>query len=565
MAEPSHQIKVTEITLSDGQTVQIAVDAIVVVTGSNNSGKSTFLEEISQFFRKYGRHTYQGRIISNVAKVPIGDTSTIFKFLSELFSVDRKDPNVIKFGYGTNLKKESIEKQWAAGTPQEAIEEQFIINLGLASRVGYIDRRSDPLANTASDLFYNEPKELQISKIFKRAFGKDVILQREGSGGVFKIGSRTKLPAHKDRLTPAFRKIINSMEDVFAQGAGMRSFARIAIQLLTTWKSVVVIDEPELFLHPPQAKQMARLIASDVPADRQIFLATHNETFLRNLLDFGANRVVVLRLDRKISKTHVTVLDNDSISEFWADPLLRTSNIISSLFHDAVVLCEGESDVRFFEAMMDAVYGQENLPDTAFFSCNGKGKIKNVLQAIKNVSIPVVIFLDFDILQNSADVVTLYEICGGQGADIRDDLALLSREIEADHYAPKLKTVRSKLTEAIDGLDENKPVSLAKLSELRTIVDHGSPWAQLKLAGISAVKSQKGYNAADRIIKRCRQQGIIINDLGELESLCRSVAASRKSDWLQEVMQRDLANDPDLQDARDMAVAIKSKLPKVRK
>lgn len=565
MNSAAHSIYVKEIELTDGSSISLEKDSIVVVTGSNNAGKSTFLDEVNRQFRRWGRQSYNGRIISSTKKVVEGDPTTIFDFLAEKFSVEKSDPDSLNLGYSKRYKRSMVEKRWAEGEPHDGIEEEFLETIGLSNRIGTHDRNSDSVEKIAEDLFYDEQKEKEISRVFKRAFGKDIILQRERSGGIFKLGNRSKLPKHDKRLTPDFRKFMDGLEDVFVQGAGMRSFARIAIQILTTWRSVVIIDEPELFLHPPQAKQMARLIASDFASDRQIFLATHNETFLRNIFDFGEDRVVVLRLDRKISRTHVRTLKTDEIIEFWSDPLLRTSNIISALFHDAVIVCEGESDVRFFETLMDAVYGQENLPDTAYFSCNGKAKMKSVIAAVENLGIQSIAICDLDMLMLKSDILRLYELKGGKASDIEDDLNIFHRAIDEDRFSPKFRTVRAEISEALDGLHEDKPVPASTISSLRKIVESGSAWSQLKLSGINSLKSNKGLNAARRVVAQCLKVGIIINDYGELESLCRAVDSERKADWLGEVLKKDLANDPDLEAARNIAVAVKSKLPRVRR
>lgn len=561
----THHLKIAAIELVDGQTLELKDDAIIVVTGSNNAGKSTFLGEIVNLFRRYGRQSYRPKIIKSLSKRTIGPSETVFDYLASRFELDRDDQDTLKISYSQKYRRKPVEEKWASGQPHEAIEQEFLNEIGLDTRLGRISGRDDDAVSQAADeMFYDERTELAISRIFKRAFGRDIILQRDRKTGIFKIGSRTKIPKHKDRLTPDFRRQLDAMEDVFSQGTGIRSFARMAIQLLTSWRSVIVIDEPELFLHPPQAKQLARLIAADVDPDRQIIIATHNETFLRNILDFGHERVVVLRLDRQRSITHVKILDNETIKNFWNDPLLRTSNIISALFHDSVVICEGESDVRFFETMMDSLYGQENLPDTAFFSCNGKGKIPSILEAVSAAKIPTVVITDFDVLRSARDTLVIYSLLGGNPDDLRADLELFHREVETDVYAPKLKTVRSKILEALDSLADDQPVPAAKITLLRSIVDHGSPWASMKLSGISAIKSQKGYQAAKRLVDKCQEVGFLINDFGELESLCRDVSSQSKSGWLHEVMQKDFKNDPSLNNAREMAYVLKARLPKVR-
>ena len=46
--------------------------------------------------------------------------------------------------------------------------------------------------------------------------------------------------------------------------------------------------------------------------------------------------------------------------------------------------------------------------------------------------------------------------------------------------------------------------------------------------------------------------GIVINQNGELENLCKTVEA-RKGEWLAGVLSKDLTRDPELEPARIMA------------
>lgn len=60
-----------------------------------------------------------------------------------------------------------------------------------------------------------------------------------------------------------------------------------------------------------------------------------------------------MRLTRNGEINHAAVLNEQDVKDLWSDPLLRYSNVLDGLFHDAVVLCESDSDFRYYQAVLD--------------------------------------------------------------------------------------------------------------------------------------------------------------------------------------------------------------------
>jgi predicted ATPase len=71
------------------------------------------------------------------------------------------------------------------------------------------------------------------------------------------------------------------------------------MSLLVHPTSAILLDEPEAFLHPPQARRLAEIVANEVPGECQVIIATHNDAFVRALLDASAERVILARIVRE--------------------------------------------------------------------------------------------------------------------------------------------------------------------------------------------------------------------------------------------------------------------------
>ena len=151
------------------------------------------------------------------------------------------------------------------------------------------------------------------------------------------------------------------MEDVFSQGDGMRSFARMLLEIKTGERDIILIDEPELFLHPPQLRELARLIARETAPSTQFFIATHNETFLRSLLEYSMERVVLLRLKRHATATDITHLASEQVKQLWGDANISSSGVMGALFSHTSVLC------RIVKHICEPIIGKVRVHETEIF------------------------------------------------------------------------------------------------------------------------------------------------------------------------------------------------------
>ena len=163
-----------------------------------------------------------------------------------------------------------------------------------------------------------------------------------------------------------------------------------------------LIDEPEAFLHPPQARILGKMLANNSRNNRQLFISTHSEDFLQGLLDAENENVTIIRINREDNVNHMSILYNEEIRKLWSNPLLRYSNILSGLFHEKVVVCESDYDCLFYQAIIDAVceHNNEIAPDILFTHCGGKARVKDVVSALRAVDVPVVAICDFDLINS---------------------------------------------------------------------------------------------------------------------------------------------------------------------
>jgi hypothetical protein len=144
------------------------------------------------------------------------------------------------------------------------------------------------------------------------------------------------------------RPIMEAYDKLDDQGDGIRSFVATVLSLLVGNRPVLLLDEPEAFLHPPQALQLGATIANEVSDDRQIIVATHSVDLLRGILSKRAD-VDILRLSRNGNSTKSTKLSSEDVRGIANDPLLSSTRILDGLFYKGVVVVEADSDSAFYQ------------------------------------------------------------------------------------------------------------------------------------------------------------------------------------------------------------------------
>jgi hypothetical protein len=128
----------------------------------------------------------------------------------------------------------------------------------------------------------------------------------------------------------------------------MRSYAACLLFSDVVDYPVVLIDEPETFLHASAARILAQhLVASTVASRRQVFLSVHSGDVIRGLLDSGQQSVTIVRLEREGNVNRAMTLDAGSVKT-WRVRACRSGprtwrSTAGSSFRSCLHRCNGPS------------------------------------------------------------------------------------------------------------------------------------------------------------------------------------------------------------------------------
>lgn len=550
------RIWISKIEFNDNSKIDFDKNDITVFVGPNNAGKSASLKEAAKLLR---RKNDKGIVLKNITIEKEGDEADLFSFIESHSKKNfQNNPEPHYQGYGFNIYMPHIKSYWA--NYKEGVNDLFPVFVNILSTEARltaanppqnIKLTTEPPTNPIHFLQKSDGLEKKFSAYFKQAFGTDLIVHRNaGSEVPLYVGEKPIIEQGEDRVSESYLTNLEKLDLLHLQGDGMRSFVGVLLNAFISSHSILLIDEPEAFLHPPQARLIGKMIARDLPSKRQLFLATHSENFLKGLLDASKENLKIIRIQREGALNKISVLDSSDIREIWSDPLLRHSNVLDGLFHSKVILCESDADCRFYSAILSAVHDDTGSisPDILFIQCGGKHRMPTVIRSLKKLNVIVRVITDFDVLNDTTPLKQIYEDLGGTWITIEDDWKIVKHSI--DEKRPELEAVELKkeITEILESSERIVPKE--KISEIEKKLKKASPWSIAKEVGKLYIPSGDPTRAYERVQIKLREKGLHIVEVGQLEGFCKSIG-NHGPKWVIEVMGKNLKSDAELETARD--------------
>src|SRR5690606_38897529 len=108
--------------------------------------------------------------------------------------------------------------------------------------------------NILQNLFIQKDNEDLLKLAFNEAFGMDIILDYSGLKD-FCLRVAKEFPEIPEDPRKAYL-ITKDFNKIDNQGDGFRSFVGIVLSLLFSKDRIILLDEPEAFLHPAQSRYL---------------------------------------------------------------------------------------------------------------------------------------------------------------------------------------------------------------------------------------------------------------------------------------------------------------------
>lgn len=507
------------------QQLEIAVPNVTVLVGPNNSGKSLTLREVESIC-----------LGSNVAKkivqaVDFEWPDTVDEFMSMLRIHEASPPDgqvtqpehlwvarpMIRSG------EKELHQQLHEGNLKAIYENRnlvelcsifvrlFTLRLDGRTRFDLVDPKSTgPLEAAPKNhlwaLFVNDDGRERVRKFTEEAFGKHYVIDPTAMQS-FRVRLSDTPPSSKqveqglDQQARDFHKAAPLVAEL---GDGVRTSVGLVSAVMSLTHKILLIDEPEAFLHPTLARRVGKVLSSTArERGASMIVATHSPEFLMGCIQTAPDLRIV-RLTYSKDQSTARTIEPAEITTLMQNPLLRSANALRALFHRGVVISEADADRAFYEETnMRLMESGRGIDGALFLNAQNWQTVPKIAYPLRKLGIPAAAVVDFDVL----------------GSDSLGDLWDLVSDTDRNRLQSEF------------GILSPKIKAIAK--------------ADLKTNGLTALPANDQAGVGS-FVNSLAEHGIFVVPVGELECWLASLGVQRSNNkprWLIDMFQR-LGDDP---------------------
>ncbi|CAH1687024.1 putative AAA family ATPase [Hyphomicrobiales bacterium] len=523
-------------SITPRQGVPISIGSCTVVVGPNNAGKSQFLKDIT--LCASGRRE-AAKILQNT-DIDFGVSPLEFfrNYIDDLTpdssghiyldgaGFDLTDTASIQYNKNSSASYISSDDD-ARAHIENTFARQLIAYLTTEARLAFSKHRTNVyrsnqvgVSSLVEAIFdADNSDESWLSGYTRLAFGLSVALDTYSNAGLLELRVAESFPGMYDQGRGESRKIMQKCMRLDEQGDGIRSFVATLGAVKSLSRQVILIDEPEAFLHPPQAYQLGKALGESKFNDKQIICATHSADFLRGLIS-SREDATVIRVSRTSNSQSINVLKPDELIGLAGDPVLSSGRVLDGIFYRHVIITESDGDAVVYGRISSML---EENGETYYVNSYAKQATAIVATPFKHMKVPHAAIVDLDMIRRKDEFSKLLEVFLQQ----KDEAERLASQVRSFVDACSAEDLIAKaLSDVADLLmlnERSASNSEAKLgrirSDLRKISKSADKWAGIKRCGLawpSLTPAAKGD--LSNLIDICAESGIFLVPVGEREA-----------------------------------------------
>lgn len=426
------KVKLKSGSTASSPNLEFNISPITIFVGPNNSGKSVVLREIENYCRKAQSATAD-LILSSLEFIPKNET----EFRSELNKMkqDPRENEIVSEGSIIIEKLNAARNRFQRHHfPEEALVNEaknpnnrklnyyvsFInyetIRLDGKSRMSLvIEQKSGDLQkapeNLLQVLFKDNNLRNEVRRIVFDAFNQYFVVDPTKIGSL-RIRLSQTAPATEEEERGWTKKSVDfhsKAKDILDLSDGVKAFTGIIMSIIAGNPKIILLDEPEAFLHPNLSFKLGKEIATSLrSSEKKLFAATHSSNFLMGLIQSGVP-INIIRLTYQNNSATSRILPQEKVLPLMRNPLLRSSGVLNGLFYQSVVVTEADSDRAFYQEINERLLNENDnrgIVNCLFLNAQNKQTVWDIVKPLRELGIPSVGIVDIDIIKDGGAVWT---------------------------------------------------------------------------------------------------------------------------------------------------------------
>lgn len=499
---------------------EIPATPVTVFVGPNNSGKSQVLLEIEQYCRT-GQTNANALILDKLSFVGLAPDA-VGQEIGRLRQPPQGGQSILADHMlvgGRHGLYQVRPDELARTITNPSINVQAFCQWFLTHQTLMLDGRSridlvkpqtagdlaQPSQSSFQVLFRDDPKRHEVRRIVHEAFGSYFVIDPTNLGHLrVRLSSRPPDDDREERGIHAEAVQFHAAAQLIDQASdGVKAFTGIISEVIAGDPRIILIDEPEAFLHPSLATKLGYEVSRAARAtDKRVFISTHSPMFVMGCIQSGAP-VNIIRLTYRGGVATTRVLPSDDLLQLMRHPLLRSTGVLSGLFYEFVVVTESDADRAFYQEINERLLQfrpEWGIPNCLFINAQNKQTVHTIIRPLRQLGIPIAAVVDVDVLKEGGTNWT----------------GLLSSANVPQIDVNSLATLRAAVEGAMKATGRD-----------------------MKRDGGIAILPGSEREAAENLLDRLSEYGVFVVPGGELESWMSPLgAASHGPAWLIEVFEK---------------------------
>lgn len=408
-------------------SLELAPGPVLLIVGPNNSGKSQCLREIEGWCVN---GTEPPLVLSKLEfQFPVSIEEAI-DLLEPLVTVPQQNqagaPQYLMVAYhtptgGPATRQVGVNQIRSAlitpsGSDRLSLLTSHTLRLDGRTRFNLCnpttggDLLVQPPQNHLWSLFANQTALSDVDSMVHRAFSRHLVID-PSMLGQFRIRlSDQPQTAAETGWTPKAMEFYRQARPITEFGDGVQAFVGLVAAVMSLLQRVLLVDEPEAFLHPPLARMLGANLARTMRRrGGTLVVSTHSAEFVMGCIE-TSTEVSVVRLEYSGGIATARALPSTELAGMMRNPLVRSTQALQGLFHRSVVISESDGDRTFYaeinRRLTDAGRG---LDDSLFINARGWTSIGQMVGPLRKLGIPAACVIDFDaIARPGAEWNTLF-------------------------------------------------------------------------------------------------------------------------------------------------------------